>query len=61
MALLLFELDQLFILLVPELVVWFEAGAVIFPREAEFIENCLSINWNFVYCVSCTLRMGPHP
>jgi hypothetical protein len=38
-----FQLDELFILLVPELVVWFEGGgAFIFPSKPDFVQEFLS-------------------
>jgi hypothetical protein len=49
MAIVSFELDHLFILLVPELVVWFEVvGAVSCPDEPDFDQKSLSILSNFV-------------
>jgi hypothetical protein len=39
-----FKLDQLFILLVPELLVWFEVvNEVNFPNEPDFVQNSLSV------------------
>jgi hypothetical protein len=44
MAILSFELDQLFMLLVPELVVCFEVvGGVNSPNESKFVQQILSI------------------
>jgi hypothetical protein len=56
------KLDQLFILLVPELVVWFEGGGVfIFPSEPDFVQNCLSIKPKFVIDVVGPLISNPAP
>jgi hypothetical protein len=40
MATLSFKLDQLFTMLVPELIV---AGAIIFPSESDFLQEFLSV------------------
>jgi hypothetical protein len=58
-----FKLDQLFILLVPELVVWFvgTVGAVRFPREPDFVQTFLSIKSKFVVDMISPLRVDPPP
>jgi hypothetical protein len=57
-----FKVDQLFILLVPELVVWFEGvGAVKFPSELDFVQNYLSIKSHFVIVMNRPLRANPPP
>jgi hypothetical protein len=62
MAILSFKLDQLFTLLVPELVVSFEVeGAVSFPDEPDFVQNSLSIKSNFVMVMQAPLLTNPHP
>jgi hypothetical protein len=49
MTFLMFKLDQLFIMLVPEFVVWFEGGgAVMFPSEPDSVQKLLSIKSKFV-------------
>ncbi len=49
MAIFSFKLKQLFILLVPELVVLIDAaGGITFPSEVEFVQKFLSIKSNFV-------------
>jgi hypothetical protein len=54
-----FKLDQLFMLLVPELVV---VGAVMIPpSEPDFVQDFLSIKSNFVACVTSPLMMNPRP
>jgi hypothetical protein len=58
MAILSFKLDQLFTLLVPELVV---AGAVIFPSEPDFVQNSLSILSKFVCVMMLSLHADPIP
>jgi hypothetical protein len=60
MSTLSFKLDQLFILLVPELVVWFE-GVVSFPNESDFVQNSLSIKSNFVIVMKVPLCANPPP
>jgi hypothetical protein len=55
-----FKLHQLFMLLVPELVVWFEVvGAVIFPLEAEIVQKLLSIWQHFVLVIAVPLTSDP--
>jgi hypothetical protein len=63
MAILSFKFEQLFIVLVPELVVWFEegVGVVNFPDEANFVEKSLSIQPKFVVNVTLPLRANPLP
>jgi hypothetical protein len=62
MAILSFIFEQLFMLLVPELVVLFESvGAVRFPREPDFVQNVLSIKSNFVTLLNGPLRANPDP
>jgi hypothetical protein len=51
-----FKLDQLFILLPPELVV---VGAVIFPSEPDFVQNSLSIKSNSVIDMNGSLPTNP--
>jgi hypothetical protein len=62
MALLSFKLDQLFKVLVPELVVWF-AGVrdVTFPIEPDSVQNYLSIKSNFVTCLIGPLVLNTNP
>jgi hypothetical protein len=62
MTILLSKLDKLFILLVPELVVWFElVGDVSFPSEPDFFQTLLSIKSNCVIVISFPLRTNPNP
>jgi hypothetical protein len=63
MALLSFIFEQLFKLLVPELVVWFEGSVVgvIVPSEPDFIENSLSILPHFVTVMVDPLPTNPPP
>jgi hypothetical protein len=62
MASLSFAFDQLFILLVPELVVWFEVvAAITFPREPDSVHDSLSIKPNFVVIVTRSLPANPLP
>jgi hypothetical protein len=57
-----FKLDQLFVLLVPELVVWFEATTASFPSEPDFVQESLSIRSNFVIDImTLSLRTNPLP
>jgi hypothetical protein len=58
MAMLLSKLDQLLMLLVPELVVWFADG-VILPSESDFVQNSLSIKSKFVVLMTGPLRVNP--
>jgi hypothetical protein len=60
MARLSFKLDQLFILLMPELVLDV-AGTFNFPSKAEFVENYLSIWSKFVIFMKVPLRTDPNP
>jgi hypothetical protein len=55
-----FTFDQLFIVLVPALVVWFE-GAVIFPSEPEFVQNFRSVKSKFLIGVAVSLCANPPP
>jgi hypothetical protein len=55
-----FKLNQLFILLVPELVVWFKVVAS-FPSEPDFVQNSLSVWSNFVVLVKASLLANPFP
>jgi hypothetical protein len=50
-------------MLMPELVVWFEAavGAVRFPSELDFVKNRLSVWSNFVVLMKLPLRENPPP
>jgi hypothetical protein len=62
MALLSSKLDQFFILLVPELVVWFEVVSDLnFPREPDFVQNYLSILSNCVIVTTLPLLANPMP
>jgi hypothetical protein len=61
MALLSFKLDQLFILLVPELVVVDVAGTFNSPNEPDFVQNSLSVWSKFVLVMIFPLRANPHP
>jgi hypothetical protein len=62
MATLVFKLDQLFILLVPELVVWFEnVRHVRFPSEPDFVQNYNPIGSKFVVVMKCPLLTNPIP
>jgi hypothetical protein len=60
MAILLFKLDKLFMLLVPELVVGVAVG-VSFPNESDFVQNSLSIKSNFVTLMKGPLPLNPPP
>jgi hypothetical protein len=51
MAILSFVFEQLFMLLMPELVV--------FPREPDLVQNCLSILSHFVLGVTVPLTCDP--
>jgi ABC-type enterochelin transport system permease subunit len=60
MANLSLKLDQLFILLVPELVVLFEGVSYItFPNEANFVQEFLTIKSKFVFVMKCPLLFNP--
>jgi hypothetical protein len=62
MAILSFKLDQLFILLVPELVVLVEVVVTFtFPSEPDFVQNYLSIESKFVILMIFPLRIDPLP
>jgi hypothetical protein len=61
MAIVSFKLDQLFMLLTPELVVVVLVGAVTFPSETDFIQHSLLIRSNFAVGVSCPLVHNPLP
>jgi hypothetical protein len=61
MAICSFELDQLFTLLVPALVVWFEATTAIFPSEPDFVQRSLAIKSKFVFGVIVPLLADPPP
>jgi hypothetical protein len=57
-----FKLDKLFMLLVPELVVWFEpVGLSSFPSEPDFVQTFLSIKSNFVVVMILPLLANPVP
>jgi hypothetical protein len=57
-----FVFDQPFMLLVPELVVWFEGGgSCTFPSKPDFVENSLSVCSKFVIIVTLSLRANPLP
>jgi hypothetical protein len=53
-----FKIDQLFIVLVPELVV---IGAVSLPSKPDFVQNYLSIKSNCVILMTGPLLMNPPP
>jgi hypothetical protein len=61
MALLSFKLDQLFILLVPDLVVLDVVGTFKFPVEVEFVQKFLSIKSKFVMVMKAPLYTNPPP
>jgi peptidoglycan/LPS O-acetylase OafA/YrhL len=62
MATVSFELDQLFMLLVPELVILVQGvGAVIFPSEPDFVQNSLAIKSMFVVAMMFSLCANPAP
>jgi hypothetical protein len=63
MATLSFKIDQLFILLVPELVVGFVCGvgAIIFPSESDFVQEFLSVRSHFVIVLNAPLHANPNP
>jgi hypothetical protein len=61
MAIFLFKLDKLFILLVPELVVWFEPVGFTFPSEPDFVQTFVSIKSNFVIVMILPLLANPVP
>jgi hypothetical protein len=54
MAMFPFEVNQLFMLLAPEHVVWF-VGALSFPNEPNFVQNSLLVWSNFVALVIAPL------
>jgi hypothetical protein len=54
------KLDQLFILLVPELIE-FVVGAVSFPNEPDFVQKSLSIKSKFVLLMILSLLTNPLP
>jgi hypothetical protein len=57
-----FKLDQLFIVLVPDLVVWFEGVVVVScPSEPDFVQHVLSIKSKFVAVVMRSLFVNPPP
>jgi hypothetical protein len=59
MALLSFKLDQLFMLLVPELVVIGVVGAFNSPHEPDFVQNSLSVWSKFVVLMIAPLLANP--
>jgi hypothetical protein len=61
MGRLLLKLDQLFVLLVPKLVVWFEATTASFPSEPDFVQESFSIESKFVCSTICPLITNPNP
>jgi hypothetical protein len=62
MARLSFKFDQLFILLVPELFVWFEVSISInCPSKPDVVQNVLSIKSKFVVLVKGSLLANPFP
>jgi hypothetical protein len=60
MALFSFKLDQLFILLEPELVVGVAVG-VSFPNESDFVQKFLSVWSHFVVVMILSLLTNPYP
>jgi hypothetical protein len=62
MTLLSFKLDQLFILLVPDLVVDVDVAVTLnFPDEPDFVQNSLSVWSNFVVLMIAPLHGDPPP
>jgi hypothetical protein len=64
MAILSFKLGHLFILQVPGLIVglpFVVACCTNFPNEPDFVQQFLSINWNFVSDMISTLVTNPSP
>jgi hypothetical protein len=63
LAILLFELNQLFMLLVPELVILVNGvGAIIFPSEPKALQNSLRLTKSkVVIVVTCPLMTDPLP
>jgi hypothetical protein len=60
MTILLSIFEQLFILLVPELVVWFEGGGAFnSPNKPDFVKKVLSIKSKFVFGMSFPLIIDP--
>jgi hypothetical protein len=56
-----FKLDQLFVLLVPELVVWFEVVVTVrIPSEPDLVQEFLSIKSNFVVFMKAPLSANPN-
>jgi hypothetical protein len=55
MAILSFELNQLFILLVPDLL------AFLFPSEPDLVQKSLSVWSHYVIEMARSLRMNPLP
>jgi hypothetical protein len=53
-----FELDHLFMLMVPDLVIGV-AGTFNFPKEPDSVQNCLSVWLNFVILMKETLFNNP--
>jgi hypothetical protein len=63
MAFVSFIFEQLFILLAPELVVWFEGSVVgvVFPSETDLVKKVLSIKSKFVFGMIFPLFINPPP
>jgi hypothetical protein len=62
MATLSFKVDKLFMLLVPELVVWFGVlGAISFPSESDFVQKFYSVWSNLVLLKNAPLPSNPNP
>jgi hypothetical protein len=61
MATLSFKLDQLFILMVPELVVLVNFVGAVIPSEPKVFQNSLSIKSKFVIVMKCPLMTNPQP
>jgi hypothetical protein len=59
MALHSFKLDQLFMLLVPELVLDGVCDPFNCPNKSDFVQNCLSAWSNFVVLMIAPLRGDP--
>jgi hypothetical protein len=57
-----FIFEQLFVLLVPELVVWFEVvDAFVFPSEPDLVQKHLSMLSHFVNVMILPLHVNPNP
>jgi hypothetical protein len=57
-----FKLDQLFVLLVPDLVVDVVVAITFhFPDESDFVKKFLSVRSHFIILMISPLRANPHP